>query len=149
MTQSIPFSPLTIKQRKLNFVYTFQYTAIQWHLFCLILNLLDLVEFRKLDYLGGSLIRDFRTVDGLSLGSSDKDIKCHHLTFYCSSSPLYYFSAPNTTPCTLNQTDKFCSKSNQISKSSIVVLFWEFCALKKLKCILKLVYHTQHVVDNF
>ena len=37
-------------------------------------------------------------MDGLSLGSSDKDIKCHHLTFYYSSSPLYYFSALNTTP---------------------------------------------------
>ena len=32
------------------------------------------------------------------MGSSDKDIKCHHLTFYYSSSPLYYFSALNTTP---------------------------------------------------
>ena len=72
-------------------------------MFLVALTLLDVVlniwlNLEKRYYLGGTFICDFRTLDGLSLGSSDKDIKCHHLTFYYSSSPLYYFSALNTTP---------------------------------------------------
>ena len=67
-------------------------------------------------------------MDGLSLGSSDKDIKCHHLTFYYSSSPLYYFSALNTTPTShirLCQLSLFPELKENIY---IFHTFWFLCA---------------------
>ena len=93
---------VTNKSHKSSFVCTFRQTAIQsfqWHLNTLLDIVLNIwLNLEKRDYLCEAFICDFRTLDGLSLGSSDKDIKCHHLTFYYSSSPLYYFSALNTTP---------------------------------------------------
>ena len=84
-------------------VFSVLFDKLLFSVFSVTFTLLDIVlniwlDLEKRYYLGGTFICDFRTVDGLSLGSSDKDIKCHHLTFYYSSSPLYYFSALNTTP---------------------------------------------------